>query len=420
MSTWADERVARCFRDDAGRTLAALARALGDLDAAEDALQDAYLVALERWPAAGFPDDPRAWIFATARNRAIDRLRRERVGREKVERLATLDLPAHADPTGEEAMSNRLDDRLGLIFACTHPAIALEARIALTVRTLGGLTTDEIADAFLVPSATMAQRLVRVKRKIRTAAIPFAVPPRAELPERLADVCTVVYLIFNEGYAATGGRCVLREDLCAEAIRLARLLVELLPEPEVLGLLALLLYHHARRAGRTDETGRLIPLAEQDRATWDRTAVGEANDVLERAGTAAPGPYQLQAAIAGVHANARSAATTDWRAIVTLYDLLLRADPSPVVALNRAVAVGFASGPAAALAVLDALDGDELAAYHPYHVARADAYARLGEHGAARAAYDAALALTTNEMEAAFLRGKRGALAVDSAPPRSS
>ncbi|HEX3548874.1 MAG TPA: sigma-70 family RNA polymerase sigma factor [Candidatus Elarobacter sp.] len=410
MSTSAAEstaRVAACFRDEGGRTLAALARALGDIDLAEDALQDAYLAALERWPRAGFPAHPPAWIFTAARNRAIDRLRRERAGREKLRRLVALE-PPPAPSSGDEDAPAVPDDRLALMFACCHPALAVEARVALTLRTLAGLTVEEIADAFLVPRATMAQRLVRVKRKIRETAIPFDVPSAERLVERLDDVCTVLYLIFNEGYTASNGAALVRHDLCDEAIRLARVLHSLLPrEPEVMGLLALMLYADSRRRARVAADGALVTLANQDRTLWDRAQIAEADALLGRAmSLAAPGAYQLQAAIASAHASAPSADGVDWSAIAALYAHLERLAPSPVVALNRAVAIGFAEGAAAGLAALDALPSGELGGYHHYHVARADALRRLGRTVEARAAYEAAIARTDNEAERAHLRAK--------------
>jgi RNA polymerase sigma-70 factor (ECF subfamily) len=404
----AAEAVARCFRDAAGRTVATLARALGDLQLAEDALQDAYLTALERWPRAGFPARPSAWILATARNRAIDRLRRDRLAREKLARLAALEIPAPANDDAPEAdaMNAIPDDRLSLIFACCHPALGIEARIALTLRTLAGLSVEEVADAFLVPHATMAQRLVRVKRKIRETAIPFDVPPAARLPERLDDVCTVLYLIFNEGYSASSGDRLVRRELCDEAIRLAHVLATLMPqEPEVMGLLALMLYHDSRREARVAVDGSLITLAEQDRSAWDRGKIAEADALLARASRhRAPGPYQIQAAIAFAHASAASPDDVDWPGIAELYGHLERMKPSPVVALNRAVATSYAEGPAAGLAALDALPPEALADYHLYHVARADALARLGRSAEAREAYHAALTRTENAAEQNYLR----------------
>jgi RNA polymerase sigma-70 factor, ECF subfamily len=379
-------------------------------------VQDAFLAAVERWPQDGFPANPSGWIYTTARRRAIDRLRRERVGRAKLAAIATREAPPQQVEASEESGVTVIDDRLGLIFACCHPALGLEARIALTLRTIGGMETDAIADAFLVPHATMAQRLVRVKHKIRDAGIPLEVPPTSRFGERLDDVCRVIYLIFNEGYAATTGTLLVRADLCGEAIRLGRVLLQLMPaEPEILGLVALMLYHDSRRAARLDGDSRLVTLAEQDRTLWDRAAIAEANALLAKAARHhVVGAYQLQAAIAAVHAGAPSAEDVDWRALVDLYGGLLRLAPSPVVALNRAVAVGFADGAAAGLAELDALPAADLAEYHLFHVARADALRRLGRVTDARMAYATAHGLTRNPHEQAFLLAKIDELAVDS------
>ncbi len=398
--------IEQSFRDDAGRALATLAKHLGDIESAEDAIQDAYLVALESWPRDGMPENPTAWILATARNRAIDKLRRERRGREKLELLATLDLAHDAQDMMETTAVP--DDRLGLIFACCHPGLAVEARVALTLRTLGGLETEEIADAFLVPVATMAQRLVRAKRKIREAVIPLDVPPAERLPERLADVCAVLYLIFNEGYLASRGEQLVRHDLCEEAIRLARILTRLMPqEPEVMGMLALMLYSHARRAARTGPDGGLIPLPKQDRTRWNRALIAEANALLGRAVRHRyAGPYQLEATIAAEHTNARTAESVHWDAIAQLYGELAILAPSPVVDLNRAVAVSFAQGAEAGLRVLDAIDPALLESYHPAHVARADFLSRLGRRAEARESYLAARALTQNATERTFIEGK--------------
>ncbi len=401
------DEVARCFRSDGGRTVATLSRLLGDIDLAEDALQEAYVIALERWPRDGFPTRPSAWILTTARNAAINRLHRERTGREKAQRAALLEraLPA-GDAVEDDAMTGVPDDRLEMIFACCHPTLSVESRIALTLRTLAGLTTLEIADALLVTHATMAQRLVRVKRKIRDTRIPFEVPASERLPQRLNDVCTVLYLIFNEGYAATSGDRLVRRELCDEAIRLCRVLATLMPaEPEVLGLLALMLYTDSRRDARVAPDGSLVLLAEQDRERWNRAQIAEADVALEEAERHhVLGPYQLQARIARVHAAAASATDVDWWKIVGLYERLEVLQPSPVIALNRAVAIGFARGPAAALAVLDALPRRDLDGYHHFHLARADALKRLGRAGEAVAAYEAALSRTQNAAQQRHLR----------------
>jgi RNA polymerase sigma-70 factor (ECF subfamily) len=390
-------KVGRIFRQESGRSLAALIRAFGDIDLAEDAVQEAFALALRKWPGEGVPPNPGGWITTTARNHALDRLRRESRGQELLREVAVLS-PGSDDPGMSEVVGPVQDDRLRLVFTCCHPALSTEAQVALTLRLLGGLSTKEVAGSFLVTEATMARRLVRAKRKIKAARIPYRIPSEHELPDRLRPVLAVVYLVYNAGMTGPAGR-----GLCAEAIRLARLLASLMPdEPEVAGLLALLLLTESRRSSRIRPDGSLVLLGEQDRTRWDRALIEEGQAIVRRClRRNRPGAYQLQAAINAVHADASTVEQTDWSQLVALYDHLLAVAPTPVVALNRAIAIGEVQGPAAALALVDELELDN---YYPFHATRADLLRRLGRNSEAAAAYERAAAMAPTDAERDFLR----------------
>jgi RNA polymerase sigma-70 factor, ECF subfamily len=401
-----DQAIEEVYHSDWGRILAALIHLFSDFELAEDAAQEAFAAAVNQWRESGIPESPRAWIIQTARHKAIDRVRRRRRYSEAVQAISSSALGRAVEEPNYDG-TEIPDDRLRLIFTCCHPALALDAQVALTLRTLGGLETDEIARAFLVSTTTMAQRLVRAKRKIRDARIPYRIPDLNEMPERLDAALTVTYLIFNEGYVATRGGPLVRTDLCAEAIRLARLIRALMapPPPEATALLALMLLHDARRPARLDEAGDLVLLEDQDRRLWNQEQIGEALPLVDEALSGSPGPYAIQAAIASVHCRAARADDTDWRRILALYDLLEHLQPSPVVSLNRAVAVAMVQGARPALELVDALAAtSELDSYYLLHSTRADLLRRLGSHQEAVASYSRALALVSNESERRFLQ----------------
>jgi len=413
------DQIEALYRSDSRCVLATLIRLLGGFDAAEEAMHDAFTAALDSWPSDGVPQNPRAWLISTGRFKAIDRLRRGARFNQALAAAAD-QLEGSAPPPADFNDDGLEDDRLRLIFTCCHPALAADARIALTLREVCGLETEEIARAFLIPTPTLAQRIVRAKGKIRDARIPYQVPSRSELPDRLDAVLHVLYLVFNEGYSASAGDSVIRHDLSAEAIRLGRLLTELLPEPEATGLVALMLLHDARRTARTSPEGELILLDEQDRSLWNREQIQEGLALVEKAlASRRFGPYTLQAAIAAVHAEAPTAAATDWRQIVGIYDVLLRVEASPVVELNRAAAVAMRDGPEIGLALVDAiLARGELVDYHLAHSARADLCRRLGRTPQAIAAYQRALALTTQAPERRFIERRLAELGVGLGDPR--